>query len=259
MTRPAFNMDLSKQFPHLAAAPIVEAVIQWNARAQLPFEPDALQKRLESLLPGYPNREPQYHHEFLFQGLVAENQPQSTSSHQGGWHGFRVSTADKHYIAQITRDGLVLSRLHPYEDWQRFSAEALRVWKVYLQLAAPSEVQRLGVRFINRIASARIDTLNEYLNEPPTCPMPLKDFLYQSTYEVPGQPFLIRVVKTMQAGISGASEESGLILDIDVGTTKAIACDEEALREPLSKMRWLKNKFFFDLLTDSAIESFKGG
>src|SRR5260370_12150350 len=100
---------------------------------------------------------------------------------------------------------------------------------MFVDLAAPTEVQRMGVRFINRIEAARFDNLKDFLNEPPTRPLPLRDFLYQSTYEVPGHPLLIRVVKTIQPGFSGGSGESGLILDIDVGTTKAIACNEETL------------------------------
>ena len=53
------------------------------------------------------------------------------------------------YVAQFTRNGFVFSRLKPYEGWETFEAEAKRLWCIYRELAEPSEVQRLGVRFIN--------------------------------------------------------------------------------------------------------------
>ena len=54
-------------------------------------------------------------------------------------------------------------------------------------------------------------------------------------------------------------QSSGLFLDIDVFSTTAIANDPGALDEALQKMRWLKNKVFFTLLTEDAVQSFLRG
>jgi uncharacterized protein (TIGR04255 family) len=260
MASARFNINPNERFEHLPAAPIVEAVIQWRARAGRPLEPNDLLAKLGEYLPDYPLREPQHLLEFALQGTVGEDQPVPAATHRAGWHGFRVSTADDKYIAQFTQNGLVFSRMQPYEDWERFSTEGLRLWSIFKDIAGPLEIQRLGVRFVNRITGATFETLNEFLKEPPTCPssLPLSGFLYQSTFDVPGHPFGIRVVKTMQPGILAGLPDSGLILDIDVVTSRPLSCEDQVLDDVLPKMRWLKNRIFFDLLTPEAIEKFKG-
>ncbi len=78
-------------------------------------------------------------------------------------------------------------------------------------MAAPLEIQRLGLRYINQIPIKGAESLGEVLREPPTCPsnLPLNDFVYQSTFTVPNHPFGIRVIKVMQPqGQSAASPKS---------------------------------------------------
>lgn len=54
MTRPPkFRIDLTEQFPTLQNAPIVEAVIQFNAPPRMVIEPGALRKVLEENCDGY--------------------------------------------------------------------------------------------------------------------------------------------------------------------------------------------------------------
>ena len=86
----------------------------------------------------------------------------------------------------------------------------------------------------------------------------MRQFVHQSLHDVPGQPYQINVVQTVQAPMPKPSEQWGLILDIDVGTTDALSCDDGALQDHLTRMHWLKNKAFFSLVTKKAIESFGG-
>ena len=91
-----------------------------------------------------------------------------------------------------------------------------------------------------------------------TCPsnLPLKEFVYQSTFQVPDHPFGVRVTKLMQPSLPGLPQSSGLFVDCDVFTTRPLDSDE-ALEDALGKMRWLKNKIFFTLMTEQAIQSFQ--
>lgn len=260
MASEGFQIDLNESFPHLAAAPTVEAVIHWQARAERSWEPSDLQAKMAERLPEYPNREFQHQFEFAAQTVMGTNESHATASQRSAWHGIRVSTSDKLYIAQFTRDGFTFSRMRPYNDWASFSTEARRLWRIFVELANPSEVQRLAVRFINRIATATLGNLGDYLKEPPTCPgsLPLSGFVYQSTFRVPDHPLEIGIVKMMQPATPVIAQESGLILDIAVFTSSTIACDDHDLERLLPEMRWLKNRIFFELLTKKAIDSFKG-
>jgi uncharacterized protein (TIGR04255 family) len=237
-----------------------EAVIHGQARAERPWEPNDLQAKMAERLPEYPNSCFQRQLEFAAQGVMGPNESHATASQRSSWHGIRLSTPDKLYIAQFTRDGFTFSRMHPYNEWASFSTEARRLWRIFVELATPSEVQQLAVRFINRIATATLDNLGDYLKEPPTCPssLPLSGFVYQSTFKVPDHPFEIGVVKMMQPVTPVIPQEQGLILDVAVFTSSPVACDEHVLDRFLPEMRWLKNRIFFKLLTEKAIDSFKG-
>jgi uncharacterized protein (TIGR04255 family) len=135
MAREGFRIDLNESFPHLAAAPIVEAVIDWRARAERQWEPGDLQAKIAERLPEYPNRQLQHLLEFAAQGVMGANESHAAASQRSGWHGIRVSTPDELYIAQFTRDGFTFSRMHPYNEWASFSAEARRLWRIFVELA----------------------------------------------------------------------------------------------------------------------------
>ncbi len=258
MSTSLFNLDLKESFPRLANPPIVEAVIHWQARAQNPFEPEGLDAALVEQLPNYSTRKPL--HQIELMALVSDKTDAPVVQHKKGWEGIRLESDDKRYVVQFKRDGLVFSQTNGYEHWGPFTTAAKEAWRAYTTIAAPLEIQRLGVRFINHIAVATPENLAEYLCEPPTCPsnLPLKEFVYQSTFAVPGLPFGIRVIKVMQPSIPELQKSSGLFLDIDVFTNNAISTDAAELEETLGRMRWLKNKVFFSLLTEQAVRMFDG-
>ncbi|MBN2133795.1 MAG: TIGR04255 family protein [Sedimentisphaerales bacterium] len=253
-----FQLDLNETFSHLAAAPIVEAVIHWRARAGKVFQSEVLRQQLVERLPGYPDCRPQHQLEVESQfagGSASQIQRQI-------WQGFRLTSEDKRHIVQFTRDGVAFSRLTPYEEWNVFAAEGQRLWRIFVELAEPTEVQRLGVRFINRIRLEDLTEVRKYLARPPKCleplGLPVGQFFYQSLHDVPGHPFQVNVVQTVQAPAPPQTQELGLILDIDVGTTQALLCDDRVLQEFLTQMHWLKNKAFFNLLSKKAVTLFQG-
>jgi uncharacterized protein (TIGR04255 family) len=256
MGEPAeFRLDLAEAFPHLPAAPVVEAVIHWTAKLNKPLVPEAFRRQLEQRLGGdYPK--------ILVQKelrMFAQVDAEGTSTQQrSGWRGFRLESADGRYIAQFNNDGLVFSRLAPYETWERFSAEGRRLWNVFCELGAISEVQRLGVRYINRFPLSRPSDAARFLQRPPQClehlGLPSSGFLFVSKHDVPHQPFQIEVTQTVQPPTPPATDGFGLILDIDVFTTRGFQCDGDELDKFLATMRWLKNKTFFALISDEAVE-----
>jgi uncharacterized protein (TIGR04255 family) len=253
-----FRIDLTETFPHLSAAPIVEAVIHWVARAGKAFSSDDLKKNLTERFSNYPECQPQ--HELQFETNFAAD-GSATEAHREKWHGYRLTSLDKRRIVQFTRDGIAFSRLTPYENWEVFSAEALRVWKIFVEFAEPSEVQRLGVRFINRITPIKLADVGRYLSTPPKrarrLGMPMNSFLLQSAHDVPGHPFRINVVETIQPPAPLGTDDYGLVVDIDVYTTQEFAVADELMLDYLTKMHWLKNKTFFSLMSKKAILRFE--
>lgn len=258
-TKRLIDIDFDEEFPSLPAAPITEAVIQWTARPEKNASPEILKSKLEQLKNEYPvcrqTRQIRVEAEFNESGL-------SSPSHEQSWHGYRLESSDKFYVAQFSRDGLAFSRLQPYQNWEVFTREAWRMWAVFTDWAKPSDVQRLGVRFINRITPVKLAKMGAVLVKPPKClesqGFPMAKYLYQSYHEVPGHDLAISVTQAIQPP---GEENRGhsLILDIDAMTTKPCSTSRDEIEAGLLQLRWLKNKTFFSILNPKIIESFKRG
>lgn len=254
MNGKGFQIDLSESFEHLPDAPIVEAVIHWRARAEKKIEPDALLDQLKDRLPEYPNHQRQ--REIGVGAEIGADGPSLRQRHT--WHGYRFESADKLYVAQFTRNGFVFSRLKPYQDWEKFQAEAQRLWCIYRELAEPSEIQRLGVRFINLIP-VKPNEVASLLTLPPRSPqslkLPIDTFLHQTKFNIPDHPYELNVVQTIQPPAPPERESFGLILDLDVCTTRPISFED--IDNRLLQMQWVKNKAFFSLIKKPALKRFR--
>ncbi len=254
-------INIKESFPLLAKAPIVEAVIDIRARAETTWEEGAIAAKLKPNLPDYPEVQSQreYQQEFKIAPGVS---PEATTLDLG-WKGLRFDSQDKRHIAQFNRNGFVFSRLSPYEDWTQLESEALRLWKMYERAATPTLIQRIGVRFINRIELPRGEMeFEKYLTERPRSPatleLPFTGFLHHDALVVPGYPYAINIIKALQQPVSAEKESFSLILDIDVYTVvESLPVAAEKITDRLAEMRWLKNKVFYGSVTEHALEGFK--
>jgi uncharacterized protein (TIGR04255 family) len=260
MVTPPFRIDLTEKFPRLAKAPIAEAVIEMRARAEMPWDESGIRGHLAPLLPGYPKIESQseFEHEMQF----GPGQDTVQRHRNLGWRGLRCESADHVHIAQFNRDGFVFSRLRPYEHWGQFHAEAIRLWKIYQELARPSAIQRLGLRFINRI-ELPVDgpRPDDYLRMPSEVlagmPLPRGGFFHRDELAVPGYPYIVTIVRTVQPIQVMGNKGFGLLLDIDVFSKEPFDLRDDLLSQRLIEMRWLKNKAFFGSITEQALETFQ--
>lgn len=261
MTSPAGKIIINTEdlFPHLERAPIVEGVIDIRAHATAPFEEEAVRMTLEPQLAGYSFLDSQraFHHELQIEG---EKPPRQTFRDLG-FKGLRFRSADQKQIVQFNRDGFIYSRLEPYPDWNSFSDEGMRLWRIFRDLAQPVEINRIGLRFINRIEVPPDELhLDDYIKPAPEPPrnldLPFIGFMHHDTLAVPGYPYAINLIRTIQPQAE-ALPGIRLILDIDVFTTHGFDLDETRLVRNLEEMRWLKNKAFFGSVTEKALEGFR--
>jgi uncharacterized protein (TIGR04255 family) len=124
-----------------------------------------------------------------------------------GLKGLRFRSRDQLQIVQLNRDGFVFSRLQPYEDWEQLSREAMRLWQFYAELARPTEIQRIGLRFINRMQlPPREVQFEDYIQSGPQPPkeleLPFLGFMHHDTLAVPGYSYAINLIRT----ISGTTQ-----------------------------------------------------
>ena len=255
-----FRINLEKKFPHLNRAPIVEAVIDLRAAVAVAWEESTITEILKPKLPEYPKK--QSMSGFQQQVTLAPGTVPAARTIDTGWTGLRVQTEDGLQIAQFNRSGFVFSRLRPYEEWERLLSEAMHLWEVFASLGQPPEIQRIGVRFINRIdlSIAEVD-LDDYLRPAPEgareLRIPCRHFFYADAFGVPGHPYAINRIRTSQPVPGLQPETTALVLDIDVSTTEPSPLRRDLLEQRLTEMRWLKNKMFFGSIAPNALEAFR--
>jgi uncharacterized protein (TIGR04255 family) len=255
-----FKIDASQIFDNLPHAPIVEAIIDLRARGSGAWDEAKIASILKPQLSDYPQMTVQ--NSFAF-GFTIMPGPLATANQQGLWKGLQFKSADGCNVATFNRDGFTFSRLQPYQDWGHLQAEAMRLWKIHANVANPPEIERLGVRFINRIVlPPHSIELEKYIEPHPKPPvnldLPYSGFLHIDTFTVPGHPYTLNVVRALQPPQPPGVNSPGLIVDIDVSVLQtADSSDNKWIEDRLAEMRWLKNKAFFGSITKRTMRSFK--
>jgi uncharacterized protein (TIGR04255 family) len=249
------KIDFSEKFPHLSNAPIMEAVIDFRAKPSISCEQEQFLNYFKQEFSDFPvvasNSNTVYH----FNPAATQPAPPSTF-----WNGLTLHSSDKLRIAQCQKDGFSLSHLPPYPHWEKFAGDALAMWGKYKALTKPTEIQRIGVRFINRIPiTTPAVELNDYLIDAPknlsAFPLPRLGFVHSDTFIVPGTNYMVHVISALQPP-DAITHLPAVILDTDISTTTPSSTEDQLLTPKLQEMRWLKNKIFFASLNKKVIDSF---
>lgn len=242
-----FRIDLAKKFKRLPNAPIVEAVIGWQAKPTKMMQHDELLRTLKVRFPNFQTQ--------VQQGMEAEfeNSPQGVEFRQRArWDGVRLTSEDQKFVCQFKPNALLFSRLAPYEGWDSFSQAAAPFWQAFLDLAAPTAVERLGVRFISQVSLKDAEQVSDYVDQVPAplekIGLAAEAFLHQDSFGLPGIPFRLNLVRTIQPSEPPLIQKS-LIVDIDVSTTEMTPL--ESVESRLQEMRFIKNEVFFSFMKDA--------
>jgi uncharacterized protein (TIGR04255 family) len=232
-----------------ANAPIAEALIE--LRCQLPDDVDL--GTLGHLTDGesdYPSKEPRIEFTAQIEGISGN----LASRHLG--HVFR--RADGARAVQAALDRFVYSWLPPYESWDPFVAEAEEWWLKYRRLARPQLINRISVRFINKIEipTTRIE-ISDYLRTnvqlSPALPQELAGFFMQTVIPLPNYSSTCQIVSTLVPPSS--SDHTALILDIEVwkDTNQPVPGDQldDVINSSLRQLRTAKNFVFEASITDA--------
>jgi len=251
------KIDINKNFPHLSRAPIVEAVIEIRSGAARPWNEEDTLQIIKNNIPEYPSVEDA--HGFSHSFSIGPDQNSSQEYADLGLKGFRLTSEDKRYIALFNVENFTLSRLSPYENWSLFSIEAFRMWNLYKNISGSCEINRLGLRFINKIPLPSFElNFGDYLTLPPTSPekldLPFLGFFHQDTMLVPDYGYRINLIRTIQSSPDGGLN---ILLDIDILIEDNIADENNILLKHFEEMRFLKNSVFFNSMTNKTLEMLK--
>jgi uncharacterized protein (TIGR04255 family) len=202
----------------------------------------------------YPNSIEQRRFEGMFQVSGGTLAPPVA---QVGFNGYRFTSADGLDIAQFRIDGFTYNRLSPYPDGggEAVVREALRLWEIYVKVAAPVLVSRVAMRYINAVplpaAKAPEIYLEQWLRPPAGSPPVLAEFLWRTRTADPETKEQLVTAVALESSTDLATRT--LLIDIDAFSVRDYSPDPEDLRQALAGLRTLKNVAFFGIIGDELV------
>ena len=244
-------------FETFPGAPITEAVFDIRASLHKDIYLDRLREFHKDIADRFPVIEEKRYIKAGFQ--LGKDEPEFHMPEKG-IEGFFFKSDRENKIIQFRLNGFTFNKLKPYENWEAFFPEAQEFWKKYNEVAKPLKVERIALRYINRILA----------------PYPIKDFseyILTSPKIAPNLPqtlshFFLRIITSSDDGyltaiITETSEKPTkdqklpIILDIDAYKQKEYAPDSQELWNDFARIREFKNQIFFNSITDKAKELFR--
>jgi uncharacterized protein (TIGR04255 family) len=235
---------------HYSRAPITEAIIELRAKLPEGITAADLEKCGADQTGAYPTKKKLN----LSVGQLELGERLSTSASTRHM-GFLFASADNKQVFQARVDGLAVSRLAPYDRWEPFRDEARRLWNVYRKVAKPAKVERMAVRYINRLdLPLPVPEMKDYFRTvpevSPDLPQSLAGFFMQLNIPQPDirGTLLLNQMVTDPPGPGVVS----VVLDIDVFRDADLPADEEGLWRFCEELHRREGQIFEACITDRA-------
>jgi uncharacterized protein (TIGR04255 family) len=172
--------------------------------------------------------------------------------------GFRLSSADQADVLVISTQTFAVSRLAPYQGWDEFRPRAESNWQEWKRAVGYQKIQRIGVRYINRIDIPLSEKgnvrLEEYMNIYPQIP----EDKFQKMVQFAMQNVLPLGVDECNLTLNIASMPSPLLnhgsflFDLDIVRTVAVPQNDDEIWKLVETIRTHKNHAFEAGITDKA-------
>lgn len=175
--------------------------------------------------------------------------------------GYRCKKSDQSKLVIVTTMGFSFHQMRPYESWDIFHREARRLWDIYRSVVKPEYIQRLGLRYTNKIVIPEDHVnISDYLNVGVTVPeafLPIfKQYSVQMALNIGGECRLTAVVQSGNA-IPDIPDTVALVLDIDMSQSEDVSQNDSDIWSTLDIMRERKNIIFEGCITPQSRELFK--
>ena len=181
----------------------------------------------------------------------------SRASNRDEVRGYQFFSADRRFAFQILRTGLIFSQLGHYESWELFTAEARKIWDVYLAAIGEVSITQYAVRYINKIFIPLGEPTENYvslhISVPPDLPQAIFNPYLRLTFLLANPAGTL----THQQGILPSEKEgfASTLLDNEF-SFPANDLTNEGLWPAIDSVRDTKDHYFFNMLTDRMKETF---
>lgn len=169
------------------------------------------------------------------------------------------SSEDGKEVAQVRTNGFSFSRLKPYTRWDDFLKRTEDALSIYAYCFNPLSVQTISLKYINRI-SAQGGSLvfSEYFKTGiqlgDELPNAVTDAFYRVSLNINGDRAIVMFATDI---LAQTKEMIPMVLDVEVSRKTEMPVDSEAIRRVLNELRDVKNRIFFNSITDKTKEMFR--
>ncbi|NJN97975.1 MAG: TIGR04255 family protein [Anaerolineales bacterium] len=235
---------------HYSRSPLTEAVI--DVRVALP---DTITlETLAQIQAGQEDNYPTRKNAISVQGQLSFDPDVPPATGSRTHMGYRFVSQDERQVIQARRDGFTFSRLAPYESWESFRAEGQRWWLRYREFTQPKTIQRVAVRYINRLdLPLPLNDFKDYLRTVPEVSPDMSQELdgYFMQLRLP-QPDLKAMLLLNEALIPPppAPPTVSVLLDIDLFREVEPPQTEAELWNFFELLRQRKNQIFEACITE---------
>lgn len=217
--------------------PLIEALCEFQFQAGQPWDWTVPGRVYERLQREYPHRQQQY----------------LTDSSKGGVARVLFLSEDERLVIQVAPDLLAVNQLKPCSEWRAFRTMIQRALTVYHEVAQPAQIQRIGLRYINRIELPSISEASRYVG-----------FLPQLPAGIPHAPeaWALRVDIPYSEGeylrlqSAALTHTPAIVLDIEFATEQSHNPQADAWLQWLEHAHTIVGQVFEASITPAAREAF---
>lgn len=139
----------------------------------------------------------------------------------------------------------------PYTGWDGFANKVDDFLSLLSRVLGNVEIKRTSIRFVNRFLLEEFDNPEDYftmvISKAGDALYPLRQYGFRLQYDIP-QTNVYAIVN--QSVENDVSNKYTYLLDIDVLEKQSILFEKETILSCLDHLRSIKNKIFFDSITE---------
>jgi uncharacterized protein (TIGR04255 family) len=216
--------------------PIVEAVCELRFELEAVPDQSVIEAIFEALKSKFPEKKKPTQQQIQFELNIKEKKEEFKHSS----HPFdQFFSADGKDLVQINKGVISIHRLRPYQSWEVFSETIRLVLETYRKSVRIKSLQRIGLRYINRIEIPAA-TFNEedYFHWRPTTPdgipKDVSSFIVGAVFPFEGGRDSVKAQLVSELPVP-IVDKSPFILDVDYSLGSPGTIEEKDIEE------WLVN------------------
>jgi uncharacterized protein (TIGR04255 family) len=196
----------------------------------------------------YPVHQPADNISFVLDAVIQNGKSISHNAQKSVVHGHRRSTVEMDEVSTLQPNAIAVAQLAPYKGWDAFIARVERDLGLYRRSTKFREIQRIGVRYINRIdlpAEGNVIEQEKYLNVYPQVPDglgPMLSYSMEASFSL-DDIGCVATLRTMPMP-SPTLGHASFVIDLDVFAANNLPQSDAAVMSLLNNIRTEKNRIF---------------